>query len=141
MDQLLTISTLSIAELRKVLSDNGVQDTSESKEELLSIASETLLTKMMIDQLQEESEQEYLESVEVSQSMELSRVAVERSRVAEEQQEREQTRLEQELEYEECVQQDLSDEHVEFTVQEDTPLSPRSLRQHRLQYYNQYYNK
>jgi len=129
MDQLETITTLSIAELRKILSDNGVQDTSESKEELQSIASETLLTKMMIDQLQEESEQEYIESVELSRS-------IEQSRIAEEQQEREQTRLEQELEYEECVQQDLSDEHVEFTVQEVTPLSPRSLRQQRLQYFN-----
>ena len=129
MDQLLTISTLSIAELRKVLSDNGVQDTSESKEELQSIASETLLTKMMIDQLQEESDKEYLESVELSRS-------IERSRVVEEQQEREQTRLEQELEYEECVQQDLSDEHLESGGQEDIPLSPRSLRQQRLQYYN-----
>jgi len=128
MDQLETITTLSIAELRKILSDNGVQDTSESKEELQSIASETLLTKMMIDQLQEESEQEYIESVELSRS-------IEQSRIAEEQQEREQTRLEQGLEYEECVQHDLDDvgDDVEAA---DEPLSPRSLRQQRLQYYN-----
>ena len=96
MDQLLTIPTLSIAELRKILSDNAVQDTSESKEELQSIASETLLTKMMIDQLQEESDKEYQESIEVSQS-------IERSRIAKEQQEREQVRLEQEQEYEDCL--------------------------------------
>ena len=36
MDQLETIPTLSIAELRKILSDNEVQDTSKSKEELRS---------------------------------------------------------------------------------------------------------
>jgi len=130
MDQLLTISTLSIAELRKVLSDNGVQDTSESKEELQSIASETLLTKMMIDQLQEESDKEYHESVEVSQSME-------RSRVAEEHQEREHVRLEQELEYAACVQQDIVDvEDVEDVNITEEPLSPDSLREKRLKYFD-----
>jgi len=126
MDQLLTIPTLSIAELRKILSDNGVQDTSESNESLLSIASETLLTKMMIDQLQEESEKEYLESVELSQS-------IERSRVAKEQDERDQVRLEQELEYAACVQQDL----VETESNTDEPLSPNSIRQKRLDYFSQ----
>ena len=131
MDQLETISILSIAELRKILSDNGVQDTSESKEELQSIASETLLTKMMIEQLQEESDKEYLESVELSRS-------IEQSRIAEEQQEREQTRLEQELEYEECVQHDSdsTNQDLESGDQEGIPLSPRSLRQHRIQYFN-----
>ena len=130
MDQLETISILSIAELRKILSDNGVPDTSESKEELQSIASETLLTKMMIEQLQEESDKEYLESVELSRS-------IEQSRIAEEQQEREQTRLEQEVEYEECVQHDSdsTNQDLESGEQEDTPLSPRSLRQQRLQYF------
>ena len=129
MDQLETISTLSIAELRKILSDNDVQDTSGSKEELQAIVSDTLLTKMMINQLQEESEKEYLESVELSRSME-------RSRVAKEQEERDSILQKQGLEYEDCVQQDLVDTEssVELT---DEPLSPRSIRQKRLAYFNQ----
>ena len=129
MDQLETISTLSIAELRKILSDNEVQDTSGSKEELQAIVSDTLLTKMMINQLQEESEKEYIESIELSRSME-------RSRLAKEQEERDSILQEQGLEYEGCVQQDLieTDSHVEIT---DEPLSPNSIRQKRLDYFNQ----
>jgi len=129
MDELLSIPTLSITELRKILSDNTVQDTSESKEELQSIVSDTLLTKMMINQLQEESEKEYLESVELSRSME-------RSRLAKEQDERDSILQEQELEYEECVQQDLVDEGTDADLT-DKPLSPRSIRQKRLAYFNQ----
>ena len=125
MDQLETIATLSIAELRKILSDNEVQDTSKSKEELRSIVSDTLLTKMMIDQLQAESEKEYLESVEFSQSME-------RSRVSKEQEERDSLLQKQCLEYEDCVQQDL----VEDSIVVDEPLSPNSIRQKRLAYYS-----
>jgi len=123
MDKLLSIPTLSIAELRKILSDNDIRDTSTSKEELQSIATETILTSMMIDQLHEESEKEYIESVEVSRS-------TEQSRLAEEQQVRDQTRLEQELEYSECVNQDLE------SMARSIPLSPRSLRQQRLNYFN-----
>jgi hypothetical protein len=136
MDQLLSISTLSIAELRKILSDNTVQDTSESREELQSIVSDTLLTKMMINQLQEETEQEYLESVELSRSME-------RSRLAKEQQDRGSLLQEQELEYSTCVQQDLVDEGCDEESDEesdditDEPLSPNSVRQKRLDYFNQ----
>jgi len=123
MDKLLSIPTLSIAELRKILSDNDIRDTSTSKEELQSIATETILTSMMIDQLHEESEKEYIESVEVSRS-------TEQSRLAEEQQVRDQIRLEQELEYSECVNQDLE------SMARSIPLSPRSLRQQRLNYFN-----
>ena len=123
MDKLLSIPTLSIAELRKILSDNDIRDTSTSKEELQSIATETILTSMMIDQLHEESEKEYIESVEVSRS-------TEQSRLAEEQQVRDQIRLEQELEYSECVNQDLE------STARSIPLSPRSLRQQRLNYFN-----
>ena len=123
MDKLLSIPTHSIAELRKILSDNDIRDTSTSKEELQSIATETILTSMMIDQLHEESEKEYIESVEVSRS-------TEQSRLAEEQQVRDQTRLEQELEYSECVNQDLE------SMARSIPLSPRSLRQQRLNYFN-----
>jgi len=128
MDQLLTISTLSIAELRKILSDNAVQDTSKSRDELQAIVSDTLLTKMMINQFQEESEKEYLESVELSQSMD-------RSRLVAEQQERSIVLLEQEREYEEGVQQDLMKAESDVDITSE-PLSPGSLRQKRLDYFN-----
>ena len=128
MDQLLTISTLSIAELRKILSDNAVQDTSKSRDELQAIVSDTLLTKMMINQFQEESEKEYLESVELSQSMD-------RSRLVAEQQERSSVLLEQEREYEEGVQQDLMKAESDVDITSE-PLSPGSLRQKRLDYFN-----
>ena len=128
MNQLEIIPTLSIAELRKILSDNSIKDTSESKEELLEIVSNTLLTRMMIEQLHEESDKEYQESVELSQSME-------RSRLAKEQEERDSTLQEQELEYEECVQRDLAVSDADL-IRDQPPLSPRSIRQKRLDYFN-----
>ena len=125
MDQLLTMDTLSIAELRKILSDNDIHDTSTSIEELQGIVSETLLTKMMINQFQEESEKEYTESVELTQSME-------RSRLDKEQLDRRELLLKQEIEYEEGVKQDLLD----VKSNTDEPLSPNSIRQKRLEYFN-----
>ena len=129
MDQLETIPTLSIAELRKILSDNDVQYTSGSKEELLEVVSDTLLTKMMINQLQEESDKEYQESVELSQSME-------RSRLDKEQGDRDDLLLKQEIEYEECVQQDLVEKESDVEIT-DEPLSLNSIRQKRLDYFKQ----
>ena len=140
MDQLVTVPTLSIAELRKILSDNEVHDTSESKEDLQQLVLDTLLTKLMLNQLQDEGEKEYRESIETSRLLE-------QSRVSKELQEREHIRLDQEQEYDESVKQDLVDTQQEDTdpeepeEPEDTApevmLSPRSLRQKRLIYYNQ----
>ena len=50
MDLLDTLPNLSIAELRKVLSDNEIQESpgTESREGLLNQVSEVLLTNMMI---------------------------------------------------------------------------------------------
>ena len=129
MNQLEIIPTLSIAELRKILSDNDVQYTSGSKEELLEVVSDTLLTKMMINQLQEESDKEYQESVELSQSME-------RSRLDKEQGDRDDLLLKQEIEYEECVQQDLVEKESDVEIT-DEPLSLNSIRQKRLDYFKQ----
>jgi len=129
MDQLVTVPTLSIAELRKILSDNEVHDTSESKEDLQQLVLDTLLTKLMLHQLQDEGEKDYRESIETSRLLE-------QSRVSKELQEREHIRLEQEQEYAESVKQDLLDPQQEEIVPE-VMLSPRSLRQRRLIYYNQ----
>jgi len=121
MEQLDKIHNLSIAELRKILSDNDVKETTiEDKSELIELVGNTLLSTMMIDQLEKESETEYTESLEVSQS-------IEASRKLKEQCDRQEIRDEQEQEYEEAVRQDSK---------EFEELSPRSLRDKRLQYYD-----
>jgi hypothetical protein len=48
MDLLDKVSTMSIAELRKVLSDNNVKDLSTNKEDLISQVGEVLLTQLTI---------------------------------------------------------------------------------------------
>ena len=121
MEQLDKIHNLSIAELRKILSDNDVKETNiEDKSELIELVVNTLLSTMMIDQLEKESETEYTESLEVSQSLK-------ESRKSKEQYERKTVLDEQEQEYEEAVKQDTYDFEE---------LSPRSLREKRLQYYD-----
>jgi len=119
MEQLDKIHELSIAELRKILSDNDIKETTiEDKSELIELVGNTLLSAMMIDQLEKESETEYTESLEVSKS-------IEASRKSKEQCERKIVLDEQEQEYEEAVRQDSK---------EFEELSPRSLRDKRLQF-------
>ena len=121
MEQLDKIHNLSIAELRKILSDNDVKETNiEDKSELIELVVNTVLSTMMIDQLEKESEKEYTESLEVSQS-------IEASRKSKEQCERKTVLDEQEQEYEEAEKQD---------TYESEELSPRSLREKRLKYYD-----
>jgi len=140
MDQLGLIPTLSIAELRKILVDNDIQNTSSSKEELIQQVSDTLLTKIMLDQLQEESNKELMEAKAVSKSLEQSRVdtKLEDDR---------RLRKQQDLDYVETVQIDtcvvappvegtsVEGTSVEETVSLSGNLSPASLRAARLQYY------
>ena len=121
MEQLDKIHNLSIAELRKILSDNDVKETNiEDKSELIELVVNTVLSTMMINQLEKESETEYTESLEVSKS-------IEASRKSKEQCERKVVQDEQEQENEEAVKQDT----YEFEE-----LSPRSLREKRLKYYD-----
>lgn len=140
MDQLGLIPALSIAELRKILVDNDIQDTSSSKEELMQLVSDTLLTKIMLDQLQEESNKELMEATAFSKSLEQSRVdtKLEDDR---------RLRKQQDLDYADTVQIDtcvvappVEGTSVEGTSVEETAslsgnLSPTSLRAARLQYY------
>jgi len=55
MEQLDALHTLSITELRKVLTDNGVKETGSSKDELREQVSEIILTNIMIQSMAEES--------------------------------------------------------------------------------------
>ena len=53
MDQLSNLPNLSLAELRKILKDNDVKESSSSKESLMNQVSEVLLTNMMIQDMME----------------------------------------------------------------------------------------
>ena len=125
--------------LVKVLTDNDVRITSSSKAELVQQVSDTLLTKMMIDQLQEESNKELQESEILSRQMEQSRLTKERD----DQEEQTRLREQQDHDYREAVHLDSLSETVdlpnvddEVTDQElSSDLSPESLRIARLQYY------
>ena len=118
MDLLLSIPSMSIAELRKVLSDNDVVETSmenQTKEGLLEQVKDTLLTQLMIDQLDES----------VDDAVELSR-SIEASKQSKKIYDSNQLRLEQEIEYADALEQDMNSEP-----------SPTTLRAKRLKYFNQ----
>ena len=133
MDQLLSLPNLSIAELRKVLSDNDVKDTSTSKPELLQLVSDTLLTKMMLDELQQEAAKELQEAEELSK-------LVEQERISQEQAHRQQLRLKQDQEYLETIHIDTTSDSLPLNIDvcessqtidttvNDGDLSPESLR-------------
>ena len=125
MDILESLPTLSIAELRKVLTDNDIKDTSQSKGDLVQQVTEFCLTKIAMDELEQESVNEHQESIELSRGIEASRIQSDRELLDTQQQE-----------YEQCLQEDmLSDEsdNVSEPVREDRELSPEELREIRLQ--------
>ena len=131
MDILESLPTLSIAELRKVLSDNDIKETSQSKGDLVQQVTELCLTKITVDELEQESVYEHQESVELSRGIEESRVQADRELLDTQQQE-----------YERCLQDDLVS-GVEVVAEEeaaeaeeaeaDRELSPEEVREKRLQ--------
>ena len=131
MDILETLPTLSIAELRKVLSDNDIKDTSQSKDDLVQQVTEYCLTKITMDELEQETVYEHQESVELSRGMEASRMQADRELLDI-----------QQREYEQCLEKDLeviADGVVEDVVAEvisdvaNRELSPEEIREIRLQ--------
>lgn len=136
MDILENISSMSIAELKKVLSDNNVNEFHiSSKGELIQLVSDTILSKMMIDQLQDEVEQEYKESKQVSKCLEVSKQLQESKDASA-------LRLQQDNEYNEAVVTDLLNPDDNGTIENDeiesdVELSPTSLRRKRLAYLEQ----
>ena len=127
MDILDTLPTLSIAELRKVLMDNDIKEFSgtNSKEDLIHQVSDILLTNMMIK-----------DTMENEQPMDEKTIL----------------REQQDRDYEKSVQDDLMNQSNLFMNQDysikqpvqldkDTgqeifeELSPRSLREKRMNYY------
>ena len=129
MDILESLSTLSIAELRKVLSDNDIKDTSKSKGDLVQQVTEYCLTKIAMDELEKESVYEHQESIELSRGIEESRVQADRELLDTQQQE-----------YERCLEDDavanIVDDIVSETVtslSEGRELTPEEVREKRLQ--------
>ena len=129
MDILESLSTLSIAELRKVLTDNDIKDTSQSKGDLVQQVTEFCLTKITMDELEQESVYEHQESVELSRGIEASRVQADRELLDTQQQE-----------YERCLEDDavanIVDDIISETVSEiseDRELTPEEVREKRLQ--------
>ena len=129
MDIIEILPTLSIAELRKVLTDNDIKDTSQSKGDLVQQVTEFCLTKIAMDELEQESVNEHQESIELSRGIEASRIQADRELLDTQQQE-----------YEQCLQDDvvanIVDDIVSETVtslSEGRELTPEEVREKRLQ--------
>mgnify|MGYP001491208269 CR=1 FL=1 len=121
MDQLTKINSLSIAELRKILRDNGVKETSSDKDGLVYQATDVLLTNMAIQDMME-----YDTIIPLEKTIN-ENVKPDPNTILREQQDRE---------YRECLEIDEQVEHKEVT-NKDTfeELSPMSLREKRLDFY------
>ena len=133
MDQLSNLHNLSLAELRKILSDNNVKETSLSKESLINQVSAVLLTNMMIQDMME------TETNQTEQRIKPSPVKDERTLLREQ----------QDREYQESIAVDyqtgknggylieqpeqMDKDNVHYIGFEE--LSPRSLRAKRMEFY------
>lgn len=121
-------STLSLAELRKILTDNGVKDTSTSKEELVELVVNVVETNSLIEQMMNEE-------VELQEPIpEPMPDPIPDPRTLE--------REQQDLEYQRSLQQDVKNSYSltkdgEYIIQqpEFEELSPRSLRAKRIAHF------
>ena len=133
MDQLSNLHNLSLAELRKILSDNDVKETSSSKESLINQVSEVLLTNMMIQDMME------TETNQTEQNVKPPPVKDERTLLREQ----------QDREYQESLAFDYqTDKNGNYLIEQPEQmdkdavqyvgfeeLSPRSLRAKRMEFY------
>ena len=133
MDQLSNLPNLSLAELRKILSDNDVKETSSSKESLMNQVSEVLLTNMIIQDMME------TETNLTEQSVKPPPVKDERTLLREQ----------QDREYQESLVFDYqTDKNGNYLIEQPEQmdkdsvqyagfeeLSPRSLRAKRMEFY------
>ena len=133
MDQLSNLHNLSLAELRKILSDNDVKETSSSKESLINQVSEVLLTNMMIQDMME------TETNQIEQKIKPPPVKDERTLLREQ----------QDREYQESLAFDYqTDKNGNYIIEQPEQmnkdavqyvgfeeLSPRSLRAKRMEFY------
>ena len=121
MDQLTKINSLSIAELRKILKDNDIKETSTDKEGLIYQATDVLLTNMAIQDIME------YDSIISFEKTINENVKPDPNTILREQQDRE---------YRKCLQIDEKVNVKEISTKETfEELSPMSLRQKRLDFY------
>ena len=116
MDTLTNIHDMSIGELRKILKDNDVKETSMSKDELLMQVTDVLLTELTIcDIMNSDTDNVPQDDVVTTDDKSLTH--------------------EQDIEYAEALRQDCLKQDA--LKQEDSfdELSPTSLREKRLAYY------
>lgn len=133
MDQLSNLPNLSLAELRKILTDNDVKETSSSKESLMNQVSEVLLTNMMIQDMME------TETTQTKQRVKPPPVKDERTLLREQ----------QDREYQASIAIDYqTDKNGDYLIEQPEQmykdvvqyvgfeeLSPRSLRAKRMEFY------
>lgn len=119
-------STLSLAELKKILTDNRIKDTSSSKEELVELVVNVVETNSLIEQIMNE-EVELQETDPITDPIPDPRTL-----------EREQ----QDLEYQRSLQQDIKNSYAVtkdggYIIQQPDfeELSPRSLRAKRIAHF------
>ena len=122
MEQLTNINSLSIAELRKILKDNDVKETSSDKEGLVCQATDVLLTNMAIQDMMDYDtiipfEKTINENVKPDPNTILREL--------------------QDREYRECLEIDEKVKVKDVTTTKETfeELSPMSLREKRLAFY------
>ena len=124
MDQLTKINSLSIAELRKILKDNDVKETSSDKEGLIYQATDVLLTNMAIQDMME-----YDTIIPLEKTMN-ENVKPDPNTILREEQDRE---------YRECLEIDEKVKEISTkdlsTKETFEELSPMSLREKRLAFY------
>lgn len=148
MDTLETIPNMSIAELRKVLSDNDVIDTSQNREELIQQVSQVFETNLLIERLLQTdipltNDQNPMNNDQIPMNNDQIPVNTGTDpRTIE--------RIQQDIEYQESLKIDqqvlpplqFTSEGNYIIQQPDTEfyefeeLSPNSLRQKRLEYYS-----
>ena len=158
MDFLDSLPTMSISEMRKYLNDNQVQETAQSKQELMEQVSEVLLSQLMVDELviQDTDESIVTKTNSDTSSDTIPDTIREETNLSPEppiqdinptpnQNNFTLERSLQDEEYQECVRIDSLKEMYQridslkemSQEPEFEELSPRSLRQQRLNYYNQ----
>ena len=138
MDQLSNLPNLSLAELRKILKDNDVKESSSSKESLMNQVSEVILTNMMIQDMME-TETTQTETKQTEQRVKPPPVKDERTLLREQ----------QDREYQASIAIDYkTDKNGNYLIEQPEQmdkdavqyvgfeeLSPRSLRAKRMEFY------
>lgn len=122
MEQLTNINSLSIAELRKILKDNDVKETSSDKEGLIYQVTDVLLTNMEIQDMMEYDINPFEKTINENVLTDPNTIL----------------REEQDREYKKCLEIDEQVEKVkDVTTTKETfeELSPTSLREKRLAFY------